>query len=114
MGYPSFQPVEYISQGCWRFPARPLDPSPRLLRALLVEFSMASFQQDVDDLKRKVRRRRPGNPGDPGDRFLRSVWAAEIGLEPWGTCVEPCFFCHFFNGNFRNLNWRYLPYIRAM
>lgn len=63
-----------------------------LLRALLVEFSMASFQQDVDDLKRKAntqRRRMKGSSEDP-DGYYHLPGRSALALQVYRV-VLPCF-----------------------
>lgn len=63
-----------------------------LLRALLVEFSMASFQQDVDDLKRKAgtqRRRMKGSSEDP-DGYYHLPGRSALALQVY-RMVLPCF-----------------------
>lgn len=69
-----------------------------LLRALLVEFSMASFQQDVDDLKRKAgtqRRRMKGSSEDP-DGYYHLPGRSALALQVY-RMVLPCF-GHFIAG----------------
>eukprot|EP00913_Durusdinium_trenchii_P003648 g3375.t1 len=63
-----------------------------LLRALLVEFSMASFQQDIDELKRKVvsqRRRSMKSTEDP-EGFYHLPGRGALALQVY-RAVLPCF-----------------------
>lgn len=63
-----------------------------LLRSLLVEFSMASFQQDIDELKRKVisqRRRSKGTEEDP-DGYYHLPGRGALALQVY-RAVLPCY-----------------------